>query len=1175
VDRTESRTLTPREAEVLELAAHGLSNGQLADRLGVTVHAIKFHLASIYRKLGVANRTEAAGLYFQHLAPLPEKAAQPLNGRRSDAEEERRLQALAAPPVLDLPMLGGRHEGGDPSQGHLKHDLAPALVAAVRWVAAERRARVESIFLAGVAALLHRYTQVDDVVLDSNLGPLWLDVAGNPGFVAVVDRVEHEILHARQRPSAPADGSGSSRLVVAIPGDDVLCDLSLGLAESEQDLRIEASFDATRLEPAAVARLLGSLGTVLASGTAAPDAAVASLDLLSPDEQRLMLHTWNETGRPIPNCRADELIAQQAASRPADVAVEGDGERLTYADLDSRANGLARLLQRHGVGAGSLVALCMERTPAMLVGLLGIMRSGGAYVPIDPAFPADRRRYMLENAGVRVIVTQESLLATVSGFEAEYVCLDRDAERIAAEGDSPPSSSATADDLAYVIYTSGSTGQPKGVQIPHRALVNFLATMQETPGMHAEDVLVAVTTLSFDIAGLELYLPLVAGGRVVIASQQDAADPRRLADLLRRSGATVLQATPTTWRMLIDSGWDGIPGLKALCGGEALPRVLAEQLVERGLELWNMYGPTESTIWSTVSRVHAGEPLTIGRPIANTSLYILDDELRPMPVGVPGELHIGGDGLARGYLGLPDLTAERFIGNPFADHAGARMYKTGDLARYRADGTVEFLGRRDHQVKVRGFRIELGEIETALARRPGVIAAVAVAREDIPGDVRLVAYVVLEPDAAETSSSLRRSLEDILPAYMVPSAIVPLDSLPLTPNGKIDRKALPAPTFERDTASTYRTARTELERSLVEIWESELGIEPLGIGDDFFDLGLTSVVAARLFARLERELGKTLPLGALFQAPTIERLAELIEAEPRDTRWTSLVPIQPSGSQPPIFCVHGGAGTILHLQPLARRLGADQPFYGFQARGLYGGAPPHRTVEQMATHYLNELRSVQPTGPYYLAGYCFGSIVAFEMAQRLLRAGEDVNMLVAFNGPSPSWIRRYGSIGGQASMQEPTQIRARSLPARVVGVLANPAKLRRWTSYGAWRLSKTLVDPVRIRLAMRYQRPLTEEQREVFFLEIAGHAQTNYDTQPYPGPMVVFYGEGVYEDPALGWSNSAETVETYAIPGPHRGNRTLMAEPAVGPLAERMQDVLVRARAGDLAAGRPPRERAA
>jgi amino acid adenylation domain-containing protein len=1164
--------LTQREAEVLDLLAHGLSNGQLAEQLGVTVHAVKFHLASIYRKLGVSNRTEAAGLYFQHLAPLPPSFAPPENGRRSPDEEARRERVLAAPPVLELPSPV-RGERGAAGPARQEHGFGAELTAALRTMATREHARVESVVLAGLAAVLRRYTQVEDVVLGSDSGPLWLDTAGDPTFADLVRRVERELVHA---PLDPAGGSGNGDarvepgLWVSIACIGAAYDLTVVVEPLGDELVATASHDGARLERAAVARLLRGLVTLLAAGIRAPSTRLGALDLLTAEEQTQVLHEWNATARPYPRCRADELVARQAAERPGEVAVAFEDRRLTYAELDAQVNGLARVLQQLGVGPGVLVAVCIERSAEMLVALLGIMRAGGAYVPVDPAFPADRQRFMLEDASVGVIVTQESLLPKFARYGAQCLCLDRDGPRIAAAGGTAPPCAVGPDDLAYVMYTSGSTGRPKGVQIQHSALVNFLTTMADQPGLGADDVLVAVTTLSFDIAGLELYLPLAVGGRVVVATQEVSADPRALAALIDSAGATVVQATPTTWRMLVDSGWTGRRGLKALCGGEALPQILAEQLLERGLELWNMYGPTETTIWSTVSQVQSGEPLTIGRPIANTALYILDDELQPVPLGVPGELHIGGDGIARGYLNRPELTAERFVPNPFDARDDARIYKTGDLARYRDDGRVEFLGRRDHQVKVRGFRIELGEIETALARLPGVTAVVAVAREDSPGDARLVAYVVLDGSPPVTANALRRSLADVLPAYMVPSVVVALDELPLTPNGKIDRKALPEPTLEREAESTYSEPRTDLERRLVSIWEEELGIRPIGIDDDFFDLGLTSIVAARLFARLERDLGTSLPLGALFQAPTIQRLALVMNEERGGGRWTSLAPIQPDGTQPPFFCVHGGAGTILHLQPLARRLGPDQPFYGLQARGLYGGAPPHRSVEQMAKHYLDELRTVQPHGPYYLAGYCFGSIVAFDMAQRLLRAGEEVNVLAVFNGPSPSWIRRYGTIGGQTSMREAPVRPERSLPARVVAVLTNPTKIRRWSGHLAWRLEKAFVDPLRIRLAMRFDRPLNEEQREIFFLEIAGHAQTVYEPSRYPGPMVVFYGDGVYEDPALGWSGSAASVETYGIAGPHRGNRTLMAEPAVSQLAARMQEVLDRARRGDLRAQPSP-----
>jgi amino acid adenylation domain-containing protein len=1170
VSQRELRTLTPREAEVLHLIAHGLANSQVAKELDVTIHAVKFHLASIYRKLGVMNRTEAAGLFFQHLAPLPVGPAASANGKRSEEENERRRRALSTPPVLDL-TFAAVEDGRGAGRGRVEVSFGGELTGAVLAYAAVEHVDVGTLVLSAFGALLHRYTGVPELVLRGASGRLWIDAGGEPSFAELVRRVHCELAAG----PGPEHAAGDGRLQVAFaagaagPG----CDLEVTVEERLDGLVAVASFDRGVFAPEAVEQLLSRLPLLLRDAVEDRGRPIASLSLLSAEERVLMLEDWNDTTHPFPTCRADELIAAQARGRAVETAVEFEGEQLTYGELEARANGLARLLQSVGVGPDVLVAICVERSLDMLVGLVGIMRAGGAYVPVDPAFPADRRRFMLEDAGVSVVVTQESLLAQLDFAGPHVVCLDRDAATIAAAGSTPPPCAATADSLAYVIYTSGSTGKPKGVQIPHRALVNFLTTMAREPGMESGDVLVAVTTLSFDIAGLELYLPLASGARVVIAPQAVASDPRRLANLIERSGATVVQATPTTWRMLVDSGWPGRSRLKALCGGEALPAVLAEQLLDLGLELWNMYGPTETTIWSAISRVRPGFPLTIGRPIANTTLYILDDGMQPVPVGLAGELHIGGDGLAGGYLKRPELTAERFVRHPFDAHEDARVYKTGDLARYRADGTVDFLGRRDHQVKIRGFRIELGEIETALARQPGVTAAVAVAREDEPGDARLVAYVVLSPDDPVTPNALRRSLADVLPDYMIPSAIVVLDDLPLTPNGKIDRKTLPAPTLERDAESTYAAPRTALEQRLVGIWEQELAISPIGVTDDFFDLRLTSLVSARLFARLERELGTNLPLGALFQAPTIESLAPLIESESTRHRWTSLVPIQPAGSLPPIFCVHGGAGTILHLQPLARRLGPDQPLYGLQARGLYGGAPPHRRVEEMAAHYLDELREVQPHGPYYLSGYCFGSIVAFEMAQRLLRDGEDVHLLAAFNGPSPSWIRKYGSIRGQPSKRGSVSspAGARPLLDRVVGVLTSRAKIRQWVRHLAWRFRNRIVDRLRVRIAVQLKRPLPEEIREVYFLEICAQAERAYEPSVYPGPMVVFCSEGVYEDPALGWTDTVDSVQTYAIPGRHRGNRTLMAEPAAGLLAEQMQDVLARARAGALRAHRAPK----
>jgi thioesterase domain-containing protein/acyl carrier protein len=612
-----------------------------------------------------------------------------------------------------------------------------------------------------------------------------------------------------------------------------------------------------------------------------------------------------------------------------------------------------------------------------------------------------------------------------------------------------------------------------------------------------------------------------------------------------------MQATPTTWRLLLDSGWRGAPGLKALCGGEALPVALAEELVACGIELWNMYGPTETTIWSTVARVHTGEPLTIGRPIGNTSLYILDSRLQPLPPGVAGELHIGGDGVARGYRNRPDLTEERFLANPFGE---GRIYKTGDLARYRRDGSVEYLGRLDHQVKVRGFRIELGEIETLLARHDGVRRAVCVARDDGNGP-ELVAYIV--PSGIPVSSGpLRRYLAEHLPPYMVPSAIVSLQEFPLTLNGKVDRKALTAPTRERQTDEEIVPPRTPLERRLAEIWKRVLGVSQISVTDNFFDLGAGSIVAAQLFAEIEHELGNALPLGAVFRGPTIEALAKLIETGDDAIRWTSLVPIQPLGTKPPIFCVHGGAGTILHLEPLGRRLGPDQPLYGLQSRGLYGGAPPLRTVEEMATHYLSEIRQVQPSGPYAFAGYCFGAIVAFEMAQRMLAEGEGVRLVASFNGPSPSWIKRWGWFGNQPSLRRPRpKVQRLSRSEKMRRALREPFRIRRAFLYHSNRRLRRL----HARVALARGRPLPETVREQYFLRIHGYAERAYEPRPYPAELVTFFGDRLYEDPTMGWDGLAlGGVDAYAVPGEHSNNRQLMMEPNVGFVRDRLVEYLAR-----------------
>ena len=870
---------------------------------------------------------------------------------------------------------------------------------------------------------------------------------------------------------------------------------------------------------------------------------------LSGVERDRLLVEWNETGVGYPGCCLHELVGEQVGRCAGVVAVVCGGERLTFGELDERSSRLANYLVGLGVGPEVLVGICVERSVEMLVGLLGVLKAGGAYVPIDPGYPVERQAFMLSDSQAPVVVTQERLVGGLPVEGVEVVCLDRDWPLIGGLSAVAPAVVCDPEQLAYVIYTSGSTGQPKGVQISHRALVNFLWSMRERPGLGADDVLVAVTTLSFDIAGLELYLPLVVGGRVVIASGEVASDPRALAGLLEGAGATVMQATPTTWRMLVDSGWSGGRGLKGLCGGEALPVVLADRLVGLGVELWNMYGPTETTIWSTCCRVQAGGgSVSIGRPIGNTSLFILDELMAPVAVGEVGELWIGGDGLARGYRGRPDLTQERFVAHPFDGGVGARVYRTGDLARYRPDGNVEFLGRVDHQVKVNGFRIELGEIETVLARHPGVADAVVVARGE-GAAAELAAYVV--PRRAVAAYELRQFVSEKLPSYMVPSTVTSLGAFPLTPNGKVDRKALPEPTRVRSGDRELVEPRTSLEGRLAVIWKRELGIERIGVTDNFFDLGVRSIVAASLFAAIEHEIGDSLPLGAIFRAPTIEKLARLIEGEDLaggDGRWTSLVEIQPEGSQPPIFCVHGGGGTILLLASLAPRFGADQPVYGLQARGLYGKVAPLRTIEEMAAHYLSEMRQVHPGGPWRVSGYCFGAIVAFEIAQQLVAQGETVELLAMFNGPSPIWIRKWGWYGNQPSKRQKHPASPRRTKAQRFRDFArhpDPSRLRTGL---LWETRRP-----RARLALALGRPLPERLREHYFFLLHHDAEVAYEPRPYPGELLIFYGDGLYEDPELGWGGLAQGgIRTFAIPGADDNNRQAMMEPGASVVAARI-----------------------
>jgi amino acid adenylation domain-containing protein len=662
------------------------------------------------------------------------------------------------------------------------------------------------------------------------------------------------------------------------------------------ELSVSIKYDRHRFDSESIERLLANWNVLLEALPTRPDCRLADLPLLSAAEAAL-LDSFNDTATSDGKSGwVHEQVAARVAERPDAVALRCEARELSYADLDSLIQGLSRRLRQQGVGPGSIVALCVDRSPELVATLLAVLELGAAYVPLDPAYPAARIAYILEDCGASVLVTETAFVADLPDHGARLLLLDADSDA-GADVDAGESSAdaveLTGEELAYVIYTSGSTGKPKGVEVTHRSLSNFLDSMRREPGLTADDVLVAVTTLAFDIAGLELYLPLTTGAQLVLASRAQAADGAALTALLTDNKASVCQATPATWRMLIQVGWPGRPELKVLCGGEALPPELVTDLRPLVRELWNMYGPTETTIWSALTRVEPGERVTVGRPIGNTQLYVLDGSLSRLPIGITGELYIGGTGLARGYRGRPELTARQFLPDPQRSDSGGRIYRTGDLARWLADGSLEVLGRIDHQVKIRGFRIELGEIEATLAAHDDVAECVVLARNDGRAGARLVAYLVSPEGRAPDLGELRAALRESLPEYMLPSVFVPLEVLPRTPNGKLDRNALPAPeaASRPQLHEGFEAPRTPLEVQLAEIWRSALEIDRVGLRDNFFDLGGHSLLLMPVISELREQLDVSFDPGELV-LPTLAQLATLCEermGQRQDTAPTGLM----------------------------------------------------------------------------------------------------------------------------------------------------------------------------------------------------------------------------------------------------------------------------------------------
>jgi len=829
-------------------------------------------------------------------------------------------------PVLELPVDRRRPTFQSFAGSNVFFSIPPTLAEALRALGAREGCTFFMTLLAAFQSLLQRYSGAEDLVIGTpvavrtpaeieplignflDMAALRCDLSGDPSFIELLRRSRDTTLAAFSNSGVPFEALMKHLKVERDPGRNPIFqvmlqvlsttsprmgdlevssfhfdlriaqfDLSLHLYEEAGSYRGRFEYCTALFHPETVGRLSSNFEQLLRVIVADPQQRISEMPILSASEINQLLKDWNDTKADYPvEALLHELFEVQVNRAPARDALTLGANRLSYAGLDTRANRVAQTLRSRGVGRGQRVGLCVERSTEMIAAMLGILKSGAAYVPLDPAFPRERLRFMCDDAQLSLLVSTTGVATTLGMHRERQLLLDADSSTIDSAPDTRlpvDAHSAQPEDPAYVIYTSGSTGKPKGVVVPHRAVVNFLCSMAREPGLAADDVLAAVTTLSFDIAVLELYLPLTLGATVVMATHDEATDGRALGSLLDQHRVTVMQATPVTWRLLMEAGWTGRAPFKALVGGEAMPGDLADQLIARGVELWNLYGPTETTVWSTCARItDTSYGITIGKPIANTHVLILDARKHLCPIGVPGELCIGGNGVTLGYWNRPDLTADRFIPDPFSNAPRATLYRTGDRARWRNDGTLEHLGRLDDQVKVRGFRIELGEIEAILAGHPDVRQAAVHVWTVKPNDRRIVACCAPAKGRILAPISLRRHLRARLPEYMIPQYFLPVDEIPLTPNGKVDRRRLATPVVTESRVGLHEPPAGPLEATIAEIWTGLLQpASPVGRSDKFFEIGGYSLLGLSALRQIEDRLGARLEFQVLFR----ETLADI------------------------------------------------------------------------------------------------------------------------------------------------------------------------------------------------------------------------------------------------------------------------------------------------------------
>ncbi|MBF2066298.1 MAG: amino acid adenylation domain-containing protein [Calothrix sp. C42_A2020_038] len=942
-----------------------------------------------------------------------------------------------------------------------------------------------------------------------------------------------------------------------LPKQRVEFDINLEVSSIGKSVICAFNYNTALFDPVDVIHMVEHFQNLLHSITTNFQAPISHLDLLNESESQKILFEWNDTqtNYNLSYC-LHELVAIQVEKTPNNIAVKYQDKELTYSQLNARANQLARYLQSLGVQKEDLVGICLERSIEMVVGLLAILKAGGAYVPIDPGYPQERIKYMLEDSQVSVLLTQSQLVKSLPMLPVYTLALDSEWEKVADIDDSNLNAGVTPDNLAYVIYTSGSTGKPKGAMNTHRGICNRLLWMQDTYSLTQQDCVIQKTPFSFDVSVWEFFWTLITGAKLVMAEPGGHRDSSYLVKTILNEGVTTLHFVPSMLQVFLETkGIEACRSIKrVICSGEALPLELQTRFFAKlNCELHNLYGPTEAAIDVTHWQCQPDTSLStvpIGRPIANTQIYILDRNLQPVPTGVVGELYIGGVGVARGYWNRPDLSAEKFIQNPYSP---GKIYKTGDLARFLADGTIEYIGRIDHQVKIRGFRIELGEIENALTQHPQVSAAVVLPFYHSLKNQQLIAYFVSQ--SKKIQSKLRSFLKERLPEFMIPSAFIALNELPLTPNGKVDRRALPEVQFDcLNRGDLLIPPRNDLEHELVNIWTEVLCVSSVGVQDNFFEIGGNSLSAVHLVSAIYEKFGREIPLASLFTNSTIEQLAEVL-LNSSCLPNSPIVAIQPNGTRRPFFCVHPAGGHVLCYFQLSRYLGKEQPFYGLQARGFYGDEEPLTTVKEMASLYVKSIQTVQKEGPYQVGGWSFGGVVAYEVAQQLIQQGHEVSLLAILDSYVPILLDKAKPIDNKYLV---------GVLSRVFGGMFGKDNLVTPEELANLTIEERLdyiIDKAR---EAKIFPPGVEQQNNRRILDVlVGTLKATYynQRQYYPGKVTVFRANSKHvmaPDPTMVWVElfsvlDAEDVEICDVPGNHY---TFILEPHVKVLAEKLSQYL-------------------